>query len=58
LRHTDLKVRFYEYLTQIGNDQQVIMIENTDPPDDVRLLPYAQKYLLEIPRKAARAFSL
>jgi hypothetical protein len=44
LRHTDLKVRFYEYLKQIGNDQQVIIIENTDPPDDVRLLPYVQKF--------------
>lgn len=44
LRHTDLKVRFYEYLKQIGSDQQVIIIENTDPPEDVRLQPYAQKF--------------
>jgi hypothetical protein len=44
LRHTDLKVRFYEYLKQIGDDRQVIIIENTDPPDDVRVLPCAQKF--------------
>jgi len=44
LRHTDLKARFYEYLKQIGDDQQVIIIENTDPTDDVRLLPYSQKF--------------
>lgn len=44
LRHTDLKVRFYEYLNQLGSDQQVIIIENTDPPDDVRAMSYAQKF--------------
>lgn len=44
LRHTDLKARFYEYLKQITSDQQIIIIENTDPPDDVRVLPCAQKF--------------
>jgi hypothetical protein len=44
LRHTDLKMRFYEYLKQVSSDQQVIIIENTDPPDDVRLMSYAQKF--------------
>jgi hypothetical protein len=44
LRHTDLKARFYEHLKQIARDHQVIIIENTDPPDDVRVLPCAQKF--------------
>ncbi len=44
LRHTDLKARFYEYLKQTAGDQQVIIIENTDPPDDVRVLSCAQKF--------------
>lgn len=44
LRHTDLKMRFYDYLKQISKDQQVIIIENTDPPDEARSLPYAQKF--------------
>jgi hypothetical protein len=44
LRHTDLKVRFYEFLKQIGSDQQIIIIENTDPPEDVRVLSCAQKF--------------
>ncbi len=44
LRHTDLKDRFYEYLKQLGTDQQVIIIENTDPPDSVRRMPCAQKF--------------
>jgi hypothetical protein len=44
LRHTDLKVRFYDYLKKISDDQQVIIVENTDPPDDVRAMPCAQKF--------------
>jgi hypothetical protein len=44
LRHTDLKARFYEYLKEIASDQQIIIIENTAPPDDVRILPCAQKF--------------
>lgn len=44
MRHTDLKAQFYEYLKKIGIDRQVIIIENTDPPDDVRILPNAQKF--------------
>ena len=54
LRHTDLKVRFYEYLKQIGSDQQVLIIENTDPPDDVRVMSYAQKFTGN-PEEAGRA---
>lgn len=44
MRHTDLKAQFYEYLKKIGVDRQVIIIENTDPPDDVRIMPNAQKF--------------
>jgi hypothetical protein len=44
MRHTDLKARFYEYMKQITSDRQVIIIENTDPPDEVRVLPNAQKF--------------
>ena len=44
LRHTDLKMRFYDYLKHISDDQQVIVVENTDPPDDVRAMPRAQRF--------------
>ena len=44
LRHTDLKQRFYHYLQGIDDDQQVIIIENTDPPADVQALPQAIKF--------------
>jgi hypothetical protein len=44
MRHTDLKAQFYEYLKKIGIDRQVIIVENTDPPDDVRVLPNTQKF--------------
>jgi hypothetical protein len=44
MRHTDLKAQFYDYLKKIGIDRQVIIIENTDPPDDVRIMPNAQKF--------------
>lgn len=44
LRHTDLKQRFYHYLQGIDDDQQVIIIENTDPPADVQTLPQAIKF--------------
>jgi hypothetical protein len=44
LRHTDLKQRFYHYLRGIDDDQQVIIIENTDPPADVQTLPQAIKF--------------
>lgn len=44
MRHTDLKAQFYDYLKKVGIDRQVIIIENTDPPDDVRILPNAQKF--------------
>jgi hypothetical protein len=44
LRHTDLKLRFYKYLQQIPTDQQVIIIENTDPPSEIQALPQAMKF--------------
>jgi hypothetical protein len=44
LRHTDLKQRFYHYLQSIPDDQQVIIVENTDPPADVQSLPQALKF--------------
>jgi hypothetical protein len=44
LRHTDLKQRFYHLLKGLPEDQQVIIVENTDPPADVQLLPQAIKF--------------
>jgi hypothetical protein len=44
LRHTDLKQRFYHYLQRIPDDQQVIIVENTDPPADIQSLPQATKF--------------
>jgi len=31
---TDLKPRFYEYLEKFSGDQQIFVIDNTDPPPD------------------------
>lgn len=36
LQGTDLKEKFYEYLMSLSYDRQVIIIENTDPPNFVR----------------------
>lgn len=36
LTGTDLKERFYAYLETLPEDTQVIVIENTDPPDSIR----------------------
>ncbi|MET4296560.1 TolA-binding protein [Bradyrhizobium sp. LB8.2] len=44
LRHTDLKQRFYHFLMGIPENQQVIIVENTDPPADVQALPQAIKF--------------
>lgn len=38
LRGTDLNERFYTYLYSLSDDQQVIVVENTDPPDNIRNL--------------------
>lgn len=44
LRHTDLKARFYQYLEKIPIDQQVIIIENTDPPPEIQGMSQAIKF--------------
>jgi hypothetical protein len=38
LRGTDLNVKFYDYLTGLANDRQVIIVEN-DPPDNIAARP-------------------
>lgn len=37
LRGTDLQEQFYRYLEELPADTQVIIIENTDPPETIRL---------------------
>jgi hypothetical protein len=44
LRGTDLKDRFYTYLSAMPQNRQVLVIENTDPPADVQQLPQAIKF--------------
>lgn len=44
LRGTDLKDRFYTYLSVMQADRQVLVIENTDPPASVQTLPQAVKF--------------
>jgi uncharacterized protein YlxW (UPF0749 family) len=39
LRGTDLIDRFYEFLTELKSDRQIIIIENTAPPASIRDLP-------------------
>jgi hypothetical protein len=36
LRGTDLDTHFYSYLAAQGNDRQTIIVENDDPPADIR----------------------
>lgn len=38
LRGTDLKEQFYSYLQELSADKQVIVVENTDPPEKIRTL--------------------
>jgi hypothetical protein len=38
LRGTDLNERFYAYLQSMRSDQQVIIVENSDPPENIRSL--------------------
>ena len=45
MRHTDLKAQLLRISKEDRKvDRQVIIIENTDPPENVRILPYAQKF--------------
>lgn len=38
LRGTDLKEQFYTYLQSLPDTQQVFVVENTDPPDAIKVL--------------------
>lgn len=44
LRGTDLKEQFYSYLQALPADQQVIVIENTDPPEAIKALNQVQMF--------------
>jgi len=44
LRGTDLKDRFYTYLSDMLPDRQILIIENTDPPASVQAAPQALKF--------------
>lgn len=44
LRGSDLNARFYGYLEKLPLDRQVIIIENTDPPDNLAASPKAIKF--------------
>lgn len=44
LRGTDLKDQFYGYLSAWGDNRQVLVVENTDPPAAVQTLPQAVKF--------------
>jgi len=39
LTGTDLNVKFYDYLAGLGDDRQVIIVENTDPPAAIAARP-------------------
>lgn len=42
LTGTDLNERFYAYLSGLPNENQVIIVENTDPPSEIMALPQAK----------------
>lgn len=44
LRGTDLKVQFYRYLHALPVDQQVIVVENTDPPEGIKALNQVEMF--------------
>lgn len=44
LQGTDLQERFYAYLQAMSADTQVIVIENTDPPEAIKTLPQVQMF--------------
>jgi len=39
LGSTDLDVQFYDYLKKLSAQSQVIIVENKDPPDNIKSLP-------------------
>ncbi|WP_334109251.1 hypothetical protein [Methylobacillus sp.] len=44
LRGTDLKEQFYGYLQALPKDRQVIVVENTDPPDAIKNLEQVEMF--------------
>lgn len=44
LRGTDLKEQFYGYLQTLPKDRQVIVVENTDPPDAIKNLEQVEMF--------------
>lgn len=44
LQGTDLQEQFYAYLQTLSDDTQVIIIENSDPPDAVKALDQVQMF--------------
>lgn len=44
LRNTDLKEQFYSHLATLDTDRQILIIENTDPPDNIKELPQAIEF--------------
>lgn len=44
LRGTDLKEQFYRYLQALPADRQVIVVENTDPPDAIKALDQVKMF--------------
>lgn len=44
LRGTDVNSHFYNYLTAMKSDRQVIIIENTDPPANVQVSAQSLKF--------------
>lgn len=44
LRGTDLKEQFYSYLKELPEDRQVIVVENTDPPETIKSLEQVKMF--------------
>jgi hypothetical protein len=44
LRGTDLNAQFYAFIVSLPADRQVLVIENTDPPEAIRNLPQVTKF--------------
>lgn len=44
LSGTDLNERFYDHLAKVPNDQQVIVVENRDPPEAIIDLPQTEMF--------------
>jgi hypothetical protein len=44
LRGTDVKPCFYNYLLKLSAERQIIIIENTDPPDTIKAAPQVHEF--------------